>query len=47
MSQREDKIRSACVTLEMVYRAGREAVIESYRDKGAALVPLLLHLLER
>ena len=31
----------------MMYQAGREAVVESYQDVGAALVSLLLLLLER
>lgn len=47
MSDQEDEIRSICSALEMVYRAEREAVIISYQDVGAALVPLLLRLLER
>jgi len=47
MSDHEDEICSICYALEMVYRAEREAVIISYQDVGAALVPLLLRLLER
>ena len=47
MSDQEDEIRYICSALEMVYRAEREAVIISYQDVGAALVPLLLRLLER
>lgn len=47
MSDNEDEIRNICAALEMVYRAEREAVIISYQDVGAALVPLLLRLLER
>ena len=47
MSDQDDVIRSTCAALEMVYRAEREAVIISYQDVGAALVPLLLRLLER
>ena len=47
MSDQEDEIRSITCALEMVYRAEREAVIISYQDVGAALVPLLLRLLER
>ena len=31
----------------MVYRAGREAVVESYREEGAALVPRLLERYKR
>ena len=46
-SEREDEIRGTCVALEMVYCARREAVMESYQEEGAALVPLLLRLLER
>jgi hypothetical protein len=47
MSDQDDEIRSVCSALEMVYRAEREAVVSSYQDVGAALVPLLLRLLER
>lgn len=47
MSDQEDDIRSICSALEMVYRADREAVINSYQNVGATLVPLLLRLLER
>lgn len=47
MSDQEDETRAACGALEMVYRAEREAVVISYQDVGAALVPLLLRLLER
>lgn len=47
MSDQEDEICSITSALEMVYRAEREAVIISYQDVGAALVPLLLRLLER
>ena len=47
MSDQEDEIRTICSALEMVYRAEREAVVISYQDVGAALVPLLLRLLER
>jgi len=47
MSDQDDEIEAVCSTLEMVYRAEREAVIISYQDVGAALVPLLLRLLER
>lgn len=46
MSDQDDEIRSLCSALEMVYRAEREAVILSYQDVGAALVPLLLRLLD-
>ena len=47
MSDEDDEICNICSALEMVYRAEREAVIISYQDVGAALVPLLLRLLER
>ena len=47
MSDQDDEVRSVCSALEMVYRAEREAVVLSYQDVGAALVPLLLRLLER
>ncbi|KAL7466523.1 hypothetical protein ACHAXS_011453 [Conticribra weissflogii] len=47
MSDQEDEICSITSALEMVYRADREAIIISYQDVGAALVPLLLRLLER
>ncbi|KAL7529735.1 hypothetical protein ACHAXR_003129, partial [Thalassiosira sp. AJA248-18] len=47
MSDGEEEITRICACLEMVYRAEREAVIISYQDVGAALVPLLLRLLER
>ena len=47
MSKLEDEIPGAGVAQKMVYRARREAVVKSYPDKGAALVPLLLHLPER
>mmetsp|Transcript_5738 Transcript_5738/g.13038 ORF Transcript_5738/g.13038 Transcript_5738/m.13038 type:complete len:900 (-) Transcript_5738:273-2972(-) len=47
MSDQEEEIMSICSALEMVYRGEREAVIISYQDVGAALVPLLLRLLER
>ncbi len=47
MSDKEDEIESICSALEMVYRAEREAIIISYQDVGAALVPLLLRLLDR
>jgi hypothetical protein len=47
MSDQDDEIEAVCSTLEMGYRAEREAVIISYQDVGAALVPLLLRLLER
>mmetsp|Transcript_12218 Transcript_12218/g.28783 ORF Transcript_12218/g.28783 Transcript_12218/m.28783 type:complete len:757 (+) Transcript_12218:409-2679(+) len=47
MSEKEDEIQNICAALEMVYRAEREAVIISYQDVGAALVPLLLRLLDR
>ena len=47
MCDQEDEIESICSALEMVYRAEREAIIISYQDVGAALVPLLLRLLER
>jgi len=47
MSDKDDEIESICSALEMVYRAEREAIIISYQDVGAALVPLLLRLLDR
>ena len=47
MSEKEDEIQSICAALEMVCRAEREAVIISYQDVGAALVPLLMRLLDR
>lgn len=47
MSDQEDEIESICSALEMVLRADREAVVNSYQDVGATLVPLLLRLLER
>ena len=47
MSDQDDEVQSVCSALEMVYRAEREAVVMSYQDVGAALVPLLLRLLER
>ncbi|KAL9180309.1 hypothetical protein ACHAXT_008279 [Thalassiosira profunda] len=47
MSDDADEVRNICRALEMVYRAEREAVVISYQDVGAALVPLLLRLLER
>jgi len=47
MSEQDDEIEAICSTLEMVFRAEREAIIISYQDVGAALVPLLLRLLER
>ncbi|KAL7427886.1 hypothetical protein ACHAXH_001685 [Discostella pseudostelligera] len=47
MSDQEDEIQSICSALEMVYRAEKEAIINSYQDVGATLVPLLLRLLER
>ena len=47
MSEKEDEIQNICAALEMVYRAEKEAVIISYQDVGAALVPLLLRLLDR
>jgi hypothetical protein len=46
-SDQDDEMRSVSGALEMVYRAEREAVVSSYQDVGAALVPLLLRLLER
>lgn len=45
MSDQEEEIEGICNALEMVYRAEREAVVISYQDVGAALVPLLLRLL--
>mmetsp|Transcript_21326 Transcript_21326/g.46295 ORF Transcript_21326/g.46295 Transcript_21326/m.46295 type:complete len:889 (+) Transcript_21326:172-2838(+) len=42
MSEQEEEDRRICSALEMVYRAERDAVIISYQDVGAALVPLLL-----
>lgn len=47
MSDKDDEIESICSALEMVYRAERQAVIISYQDVGAALVPLLIRLLDR
>lgn len=46
MSEQDDEIHLICSALEMVYRAEKEAVFLSYQDVGAALVPLLLRLLE-
>eukprot|EP00970_Alexandrium_tamarense_P006096 scaffold1022_cov196-Alexandrium_tamarense.AAC.19 len=47
MSDNDEEVQHITAALEMVYRADREAVIFSYHDVGAALVPLLLRLLER
>ena len=45
MSDNDEEVQHITAALEMVYRADREAVIFSYHDVGAALVPLLLRLL--
>ena len=47
MSDDEEEIRVIASALEMVYRADKEGIVYSYREVGAALVPLCLRLLER
>ncbi|KAL7520860.1 hypothetical protein ACHAWX_005560 [Stephanocyclus meneghinianus] len=47
MSDDEDEIATIASALEMVYRGEKEGIIYSYRQVGAALVPLCLRLLER
>ena len=47
MSEDEEEISIIASALEMVYRGEKEGIIYSYREVGAALVPLCLRLLER
>ena len=47
MSDDEEEIGVTAACLELVYRAEKEGIVYSYREVGAALVPLCLRLLER
>jgi hypothetical protein len=47
MTDNDDEIRMICAALEMVYRGSHEVVAKSFTEVGAAVVPLLLRLLER
>ena len=47
MSDDDDEIRMICAALEMVFRASGDVVKTSFQEVGAAIVPMLLRLLER
>lgn len=47
MTDDDDEVRMICAALEMVHRASHENVKSSFHEVGAAVVPLLLRLLER
>jgi len=47
MSDDDEEIAMIASALELVHRAEKDGIIYSYREVGAALVPLCLRLLER
>jgi hypothetical protein len=47
MSDDEEEIGTIAACLELVFQSEKEGIIHSYREVGAALVPLCLRLLER
>ena len=47
MTDNDDEIRMICAALEMVFRANTDNVKSSFYEVGAAVVPMLLRLLER
>lgn len=46
-SDDEEETASIASALESVYRAEKDGIVHSYREVGAALIPLCLRLLER